>query len=271
MGGEGTSEMEFMEIETSAGSLESSVIFHVVADILGFVLYMHQQIPSVLQDISLEFDDLQTEYKELEIVLAQSEVKASLRRKHAGRMREIKLGIRRLEKVMKTVSSVKSALKLMISEIPDIQQVILVLGASPLRPQHVYEVWFSHGKLVSGSAGDFTKSRTAEGLSRKAIRTLISRGAGSDSYAGPTKLFLLVKAPSSINMPMHFLPKRDFKWGKKIVPVRLRFKCKPQGQEVDAQPVDSNNLIGPTSNEYIWFQCRHTIKGLVSKTSSTED
>lgn len=82
-------------------------------------------------------------------------------------MREVKRGIRRLEKMMKTVSSVRTALQLVIIEIPNVQQVLLVLGPSPMRPQHVYEVCFSHGKVVSDSAGDFTKTRAAEGLSRK--------------------------------------------------------------------------------------------------------
>ncbi|CAL5355249.1 unnamed protein product [Camellia sinensis] len=81
-----------------------------------------------IEDMNLEFDTLQTEYKELEIILAQNEFKASFRRKHAGRMRVVKQGIRRLEKVMKTI------------------RFILVV-----------------------SGGD-------------AIRTLISNGAGSDSY-----------------------------------------------------------------------------------------
>lgn len=44
--GEGRSETEFTEIETTADSLDSAVVFHVVTDILGFVLFMHQQIPS---------------------------------------------------------------------------------------------------------------------------------------------------------------------------------------------------------------------------------
>ncbi|PSS14624.1 Melanoma inhibitory activity protein [Actinidia chinensis var. chinensis] len=276
MEGEGRSEMEYTEIETTAECLDSSVIFHVVTDILGFVLFMHQQIPSILQDISLEFDGLQTEYKELEIVLAQAEVKASLRRQHAGRMKEVKQGIKRLEKVMKTVSGLRTALQLMISEIPDIQRVMLVLGTSPIRPQHVYEMCFSHGKIISIGAGDFAKSKAAEGLSRKAIRTLISKGAGSDSHAGPTKLFLLVKAPTSFNMPLHFLPKRDFRYSKKIVPFRLRFKCKAQFKETEgqifvAQTADSISSKDCTPNDLIWFQCRHVVKGLVTKTSPTED
>lgn len=33
---------------------------------------------------------------------------------------------------------------------------------------------------------------------------------------GPTKLFVLVRASSSFNLPLHFLPKRDFRYSKKV-------------------------------------------------------
>lgn len=68
---------------------------------------------------------------------------------------------------MNTVSNLQTALKLMMSEIPNVQGVILVLGATPIRPQHVYELCFSHGKVVGSGEIDFTKSKVAEGLSRK--------------------------------------------------------------------------------------------------------
>ncbi|GLU07535.1 hypothetical protein SLE2022_244900 [Rubroshorea leprosula] len=275
--GEATSEVGPTEIVTNAEQLDGSVIFHVVKDVLGFILYMHQQIPSVLQDISLEFSEMQTESKELEDNLKQTEVKASLRRQHMGRMREVKQGIRRLQKFMNTISSLETALQLIISEIPSIQEVILVLGASPIRPQHVYEMTFSHTSAGSGtiSHADFAKSRTVEGLSRKAIRALISNGAGSSSYPGPSKLFLLVKAPLSFNLPLHFLPKRDFRYSKKIVPFRLRFKCRTQGMDSDPtdcglNPDRHHDFKDSTSNELMWFQCRHVIKGIAFKTPKEE-
>ncbi|OMP05027.1 hypothetical protein COLO4_09104 [Corchorus olitorius] len=256
----GSSEMEFTEIETTAECLDGSVIFHVVKDAIGFVLYMHQQIPSVLQDISLEFDSMHTEYKELEMDLTKTEVKASLRlrRKHIGRMREVKQGIRRMEKFMNTVSSLQNALQLMIREMSNIQEVILVLGASPIRPLHIYQMYFSHANAAPYAEADFIKGRTAEVLSRKAIRTLISKGAGSSSYPGATKLFLMVKAPASLNLPLHFLPKRDFRYSKKIVPFRLRFRCRTQGLEMDAsnlgsQSGQSTGLIDSSSNDLIWY------------------
>ena len=33
---------------------------------------------------------------------------------------------------------------------------------------------------------------------------------------GPIKLFVLIKAPSSFNQPMHFPPKRDFRYNRKV-------------------------------------------------------
>ncbi|KAI3760091.1 hypothetical protein L1987_50481 [Smallanthus sonchifolius] len=275
MEGGGTSEMEFTDLDIAADSIDASVMFHLVMDILGFVLFMHQQIPSILQDLSLEFDAMNTEYKDLEVVIAQTEMKASQRRVQMGRKREVKHVIRRLEKLMKTIANTQTALQLAFSEIPHIEAVILALGASPVRPRHVYELCFSHGKDVVSDACDFTKTRVAEGISRKVIRTLVSKGAGSESYEGPSKLFLLVKAPSSFNMPLHFLPKRDFRYNKKIVPMRLRIKCRNQDRVIhslncDTQPVNPSNMLDSTSNDYIWFQCRHVIKGLACKASSEE-
>lgn len=273
--GEGSSEMEFTDIETTAEFLDGSVIFHVVKDAIGFVLYMHQQIPSILQDISFEFDLMHSEYKELEMDLTKTEAKASLRRQHCGRMREVKQGIRRLEKFMNRISSLQTALQLMIREIPNIQEVILVLGASPIRPQHVYQMHFSHANVAPSAEADFVKGKTAEGLSRKAIRALISKGAGSTSYPGPTKLFLMVKAPTSFNLPLHFLPKRDFRYSKKIVPFRLRFRSRTHGLKMDSsdnslQAGRSTGLTDSSSNDIIWFQCRHAIKGLAFKTPEEE-
>ncbi|KAL0371320.1 UNVERIFIED_CONTAM: hypothetical protein Sangu_0450100 [Sesamum angustifolium] len=270
--GEGSPEMEVTNIDIAAESLDSSAVFHVVIDILGFILFMHQQIPSVLQDMTKEFDELRTEFEELEVELANSEVNSiSTRRKQAARKREVKMGIRRLEKLMNCISNLKTALQLMIAEAPNVEKISLVLGPSPLRPLHVYELSFSHGRTVSA---DFCRSKVAETLSRKAIRTMISRGVGSDSCAGPTKLFLLVKAPSYISLPLHFLPKRGLRQNRKTVPFRLRFRCRTRVPERIAQPCDfasSVGLLDSTSKDLIWFQCRHTIKGLASRTSNPED
>ncbi|KAF7818312.1 Mad1/Cdc20-bound-Mad2 binding protein [Senna tora] len=222
---------------------------------------MHQQIPSTVPDMSIEFDTMHSEYDQLEMALAETELKASLRRQHISKMRDIKLGIRRLEKLMNALSNIKIAMKLIINDIPNIEGIILALGASPLRPHHIYDLSFSHGTEVPSVADDFARSKAADGLSRKAIRTLISMGAGSLTYPGSSKLFLLIKAPSSFNQPMHFLPKRDFRYNnKKVRPFRLLFKCRIQNQEV----------VAPTSEDLIWFQCRHVIKGLAMNTTAEE-
>lgn len=35
-------------------------------------------------------------------------------------------------------------------------------------------------------------------------------------FLGPTKLFLLVQAPASLNLPLHFLVKREIRENKKV-------------------------------------------------------
>ncbi|RZC55410.1 hypothetical protein C5167_014270 [Papaver somniferum] len=261
--GEGSSERQEIEIVGTEDTLEKSVIFHLLKEIISFVLYMHQQIPAVLQEMTSEFESMHTERKELETALAQREVRLSARRQHNGRMREVKQGIRRLEKLMRDFSRIQTALQLMLNEVHGLESVVLILGGSPLRPQHVYEMSFSHGRIVEECTMDYTKSRIADALSRKALRALISNGAGSVSYSGQTKLFLLVKAPATLNMPLHFLPKRDFKFHKKVVPFRLRVKCSIQGQNANVQH--------QASNDSIWFQCKHTIKGLPSSTPTPDE
>lgn len=86
---------------------------------------------------------------------------------HMSKMREIKHGIRRFEKLVNTVSNLDTALQLMLTEIPNVQQVALILGGSPLRPLHVYELCLEHGSFVPKCSSDFVKSKAAEALSRK--------------------------------------------------------------------------------------------------------
>ncbi|KAF2617074.1 hypothetical protein F2Q68_00038198 [Brassica cretica] len=149
----------------------------------------------------------------------------------------------------------RSALQLLIREAPDIQRVVLILGGSPLRPQKAYELLFTRGDNGLSFEGDFSKSKATEALSKKTIRALISTGAGSTSCPGPMRLFVLVQAPPSLNLPQHFLPKRDFRYNRKFVPLKLRFKCKTQDNE-------TNSPFNSGTNDLIWFQCRHVIKGL---------
>ncbi|XP_014495619.1 uncharacterized protein LOC106757460 isoform X1 [Vigna radiata var. radiata] len=250
---------DYAEIYTALDALDASSVFHTFYDVVGFVLYMHQQIPSTVQDMAIEFEAMHSEYKELETELG-TEVKPSFRRKHVSKMRDIKVGIKRLDKLMNSLLNLQTAFKIAIDEVPTIDGVVVALGASPLRPQHIYELNFSHSIGVSKGADDFARSKAAESLSRKAIRTLISKGAGSVTYPGPIRLFVLIKAPSSFNQPLHFLPKRDFRYNRKVVPLGLLFKCRNQNQE----------MVATASEDLIWFQCRHVIKGLAMNTLPEE-
>lgn len=98
------------------------------------------------------------------MVVCQAEMKASLRRKHVSRKREVKQGIKRLEKLMSTIANFRTALQLLITEMPQVDRLILVLGPSPLRPLHLYELCFSHGRIVSA---DFSRTKIADAVCRK--------------------------------------------------------------------------------------------------------
>ncbi|KMT06135.1 hypothetical protein BVRB_7g163060 [Beta vulgaris subsp. vulgaris] len=267
---------EVTEIEVAPNSINAALIFHLVYDVLAFLLYMHQQIPSMLQDMTIQFDTLQTEYKESEILLTQSQLDASSRRKCIGRKRDVKLEIRRFEKLMNTVSGLQTALLLFLREVPNVEDIIFVLGTSPRRPHHVYEFFFPHEMVASLASEDMTRNRTVEVLSRKVIRALISKGVGSATYKGPSKLFLLVKAPTLFNMPLHFLPKRDFQYSKKILPLRLQLRSKSSHQVMEAsscipEAITDFSEKSHTCSHSTWFQCRHVIKGIALANPSPED
>lgn len=100
-------------------------------------------------------------------------VKPSMRRKNATKLREVKQGIRKFEKLVNAVSEFRTAVEMVISQVPNIQGAILVLGPNPIRPQHVYELHFSHGKCISEGPPDFSKSKAAEALSRKVPSLLL--------------------------------------------------------------------------------------------------
>ncbi|GAB2213519.1 hypothetical protein Droror1_Dr00017826 [Drosera rotundifolia] len=262
-------------IEIISNSIDGSLILHVVYDVVAFLLYMHEQIPAVLQDMTLEFDLLQAEHKNLELDVARGDLCTSSRRKQLGKRREVKMRIKRVEKLMKAISNLQTAFQLIISEVP-VENVLLILGGSPRRPQYVYEMLFPEHRMVPQAPEDTTNSRTAESLSKKVIRALISKGAGSSSYSGPSKLFLLVKAPDSFSMPLHFLPNHGFRWDNKVVPLRLKFKCHSHCQEKDISTfryseTGISNMVDTTSDNRIWFQCRHIVKGMSFKEPSPEE
>lgn len=96
------------------------------------------------------------------------------RRQNLAKMREVKYGIKRLHKLMSTTAEMEVALKLLLNEVPNVQNVLLILGASSIRPQHVYEMCFSHGSEFSGTESNFAKNKVAEGLSRKVFLCLFT-------------------------------------------------------------------------------------------------
>jgi len=204
-----------VEVQAAAAALRRSEVFHVVKELVGFVLYMHHQIPSVLQSLENEFASLKEEMTEM--TLQPAELKPSDQRKYNTRKREVRRRIKKHEKLMNGISTLLCALQQALDEVSSIEGVVLILGGSLVRPLFVYDITISHGTFDSGSAKDQALTKLAQSVSRKAIRALVSCGAGSLSYTGPSKLFLLVRCPSTLNLPLDFLPKREFRYSKKVL------------------------------------------------------
>ncbi|KAF0924783.1 hypothetical protein E2562_014890 [Oryza meyeriana var. granulata] len=262
-----------VEVQAAAASLRRSEVFYVVKELLGFVLYMHHQIPSLLQNLENEFASLKEEMTEM--ALPPAELKPSDQRKYNTRKREVRRRIKKQEKLMNGLSSVFSALQKALDEVPSVEGVLLILGGSLVRPLFVYDITISHGRFDAGSANEHGTSKLAQSVSRKAIRALISSGAGSLSYTGPTKLFVLVRCSCTLNLPLDFLPKRDFRYIKKVVPLQMCIKCNTTDNQIDNQQitsiVDASSCTSESSiSDVIWFQCKHMIRGLPCKASLEE-
>ncbi|XP_062208433.1 uncharacterized protein LOC133909915 [Phragmites australis] len=269
-GGDEQRGLGLLEVQAAAAALRRSEVFHVVKELLGFVLYMHHQIPSVLQNLENEFASLKEEMTEM--TLPPAELKPSDQRKYNTRKRVVRCRIKKQEKLMNGISTLLSALQQALDEVPSIEGVVLILGGSLVRPLFVYDITISHGRFDSGSAKEHALTKLAQSVSRKAIRALVSRGAGSLSYTGPSKLFLLVRCPSTLNMPLDFLPKRDFRYSKKVVPLQMHIKCNAADCQVNNQQrlsiVDAPRCTSESYlSDVIWFQCKHTIRGLPGKAS----
>ncbi|RCV25526.1 hypothetical protein SETIT_5G173800v2 [Setaria italica] len=250
-----------VEVQAAAAALRRSEVFHVVKELVGFVLYMHHQIPSVLQSLEDEFASLKEEMTEM--TLQPAELKPSDQRKYNTRKREVRRRIKKHEKLMKGISILLCALQQALDEVSSIEGVVLILGGSLVRPLFVYDITISHGTFDSGSAKDHALTKLAQSVSRKAIRALVSCGAGSLSYTGPSKLFLLVRCPSTLNLPLDFLPKRDFRYSKKCSKADCQGNNQHRMSIADAPCSTSESFL----SDSIWFQCKHTIRGLPGKAS----
>lgn len=246
------------------------VIYILSTVIDGFEVYSFFYIFRVLQNLENEFAGLEEEM--MGMAASSEELKPSDQRKYNTQKRQVRCKIKKREKLMNGISALLSALQQALDEVPSIEGVALILGGSLVRPLFVYDITVTHGRFDSGSAKEHATTKLAHSVSRKAIRALISGGAGSLSYRGPTKLFLLVKCPCTLNLPLDFMPKRDFRYSKKVVPQQMAIKCNSSECQKNNKHVTSIMDASCCSSEsfpseFIWFQCKHTIRGLPCKAS----
>uniref|UniRef100_R7WEA7 Uncharacterized protein n=1 Tax=Aegilops tauschii TaxID=37682 RepID=R7WEA7_AEGTA len=143
-------------------------------------LHRLSQTNRVLQSLETEFAGLKEEMSEMTAPLA--ELKPSDQRKYNTRKREVRCRIKKQEKLMKGISTVLSAFQQALDKVSTIEGVALILGGSLVRPLFVYDITVTHGRFDSGSVKGHGTTKLAQSVSRKAVRALISCGAGSLSY-----------------------------------------------------------------------------------------
>ncbi|VAH60782.1 unnamed protein product [Triticum turgidum subsp. durum] len=178
-----------------------------------------------------------------------AELKPSDQRKYNTRKREVRCRIKKQEKLMKGISTVLSAFQQALDKVSTIEGVALILGGSLVRPLFVYDITVTHGRPSSYIMW---------------CREFILHS--------PTKLFLLVRCPCTLNIPLDFAPKREFRYSKKVVPQQMSIKCNTAYYQKNnkhvASIVDPSCCTSESSpSDVIWFQCKHTIRGLPCKAS----
>ncbi|KAL3685901.1 hypothetical protein R1sor_003923 [Riccia sorocarpa] len=264
-------------------SLSMKALMHMFRELIYFVLYMHQQMPCTYE----ELQNCRTSHAaEEEVGEADSARSSKETRLQRGRERREAKRLRKLLKLKDEIERLVHSLRSGLSILADFRSVLLLLGNSPLRPKHVYEVQLDcelNGRVYD-EAEDSRGEKSKSDLSRKLIRALIS-DAASSSTDGPMKLFLLVQASSNPQrVPEDFPPKRGFVMtGKRICRTLVRIvqeQAKNLEDEVssislsDRSPSQSQDMDLDTDDNHdaedlIWYQCVHTVKGLYEG-SSTE-
>lgn len=107
-----------VEIQMEGKAVDKPGICHIIKEVIGFVLYMHQQIPHTLQQLEVEFASLKLEQQRMVAASTEREtqLKPSSQRKMIGQSREIKRGIKKLEKLMTSISNLLSAMQTMVQK-----------------------------------------------------------------------------------------------------------------------------------------------------------
>eukprot|EP00249_Psilotum_nudum_P003974 c17499_g1_i1 orf=219-839(+) len=193
--------MELIEIDIGAHRIDALAASYLLKQLVEFVLFMHHQVPDTIEHLQRKWEDLDVD---------SNNGQPSNQRQQRGRVRKAVRETKKLRKLTESIQNLISAAREAIQGLPGISSLLLLLGSSPSRPQQAYEVqlFITTSELKTDESCK-EMGINAQNLSRKLIRALISHDAGSFSL-GPTKLFLMVKAPASSSVPQNFLPKQNY-------------------------------------------------------------
>ncbi|KAG6543958.1 hypothetical protein Mapa_014582 [Marchantia paleacea] len=256
-----------MNLRTSISSKE---LLHLLTELIYFVLYMHQQMPCTYEELK----NCCKEQTEAVVARSSGAGDSSNPALRGRQRREEASNLRKLVKLKDQIEKVVRALKSSLTSLSDIRSVLVILGPSPMRPKHVYEV---HLRCQVNDVGDDTvedRPKSSD-LARKLIRALISDGATSSAESS-MKLFLVIGASANpISVPEDVHPKRGLVISRKQgsrTSVRLVQQretnleaevssiCLSDPSPSTSDDDDSNESL--CDNDYMWYQCLHTVKGL---------
>ncbi|XP_024521531.1 uncharacterized protein LOC112343005 isoform X1 [Selaginella moellendorffii] len=247
--------MARVDISLGYGALDGQVLGFLARELIAFVLYMHQQMPRT-------FDQMQIELRGMEGSVRDETTRKSLGKNLQRFVRKTKKLHKFLDCVERLMVAVESAIN---STAPGVVEIVLLIGSNVARPQVVYRLK-NFGELSDSSSSAEKTKIDLKQLTTKMIRELLSSGI-TEKVAGPTKLFLLVKASPEFmpTLSENFLPKRAFTWNSaKASEISIDFLRGESLEEANSEKIWYWNyfrkvLVQACCNYR--FQCRHFVKG----------
>mmetsp|Transcript_24188 Transcript_24188/g.39738 ORF Transcript_24188/g.39738 Transcript_24188/m.39738 type:complete len:309 (-) Transcript_24188:457-1383(-) len=191
--------------------LHFNVVSVVLRDLIKYILYMRQQIPST-------FDDLQRITTKEDLLFQNQQ---QLDTDAPPRRRVLSSKERRIRKFLSSSELVFSSLEDRLRT-GDVSYILLVFGSSTLSPREVFIVRFPEfSPDVIGVVG--TTDERARDISRRVIRSIVL--ADLEVFRRdlpPTKLSVLVRSSCS-ECPQHFCPKQAFVINTRhVAPIEIR-------------------------------------------------
>lgn len=227
----------------------------ILREVTKFMLYFQRQSPG-------PYDEM------VEIVHDIAEMNEADQGSRAGAVR-VRRRKTRHKRLLQFVQHSKALFHLLEPHVlveSRVTDVMLILGASAARPKMAVQLVLGPRGVVTESASvdPAVLTKQAADCARRVLRALIQSAADMPMASGPTKLLVLVRAPSD-SPPPEFLPKRTFKphwkFGRKVFnPLQITLDCDGRATRslLESHPLEDSDAPA----DLLWYQCRVAVKGM---------